>query len=150
MWATRWHMPPIWGLAAMPLTGVMACYQNRSIVAAQGIEEWVQMAKKFHEAAMRGEQLGLAAIGSRWGSQTRPPCPIRSPFPAMRMKRAPPAVVTRSKRTRAEAITCAQPRLALRAYSRCSGSKCWPSSQVGCRLRPQRCQQLMRGRRRRS
>ncbi len=34
-------------------------YQNRSIEAAQVMEELVQMAKKFREAATRGEQLGL-------------------------------------------------------------------------------------------
>ena len=35
-------------------------YQNRSIEAAQVMEELVQMAKKFREAAARGEQLGLS------------------------------------------------------------------------------------------
>ena len=37
----------------------MQRYQNRSIEAAQVMEELVQMAKKFREAATRGEQLGL-------------------------------------------------------------------------------------------
>ena len=41
------------------LAGVVQRYQNRSIEAAQVIEELVQMAKKFREAAERGEQLGL-------------------------------------------------------------------------------------------
>ena len=42
------------------LTDVVARYQNRSIEAAQVMEELVQMAKKFREAAARGEQLGLS------------------------------------------------------------------------------------------
>jgi type I site-specific restriction-modification system R (restriction) subunit len=41
------------------LTDVVARYQNRSIEAAQVMEELVQMAKKFREAAARGQQLGL-------------------------------------------------------------------------------------------
>jgi type I restriction enzyme, R subunit len=41
------------------LTDVVQRYQNRSIEAAQMMEELVQMAKKFREAAARGEQLGL-------------------------------------------------------------------------------------------
>ncbi|KQP19703.1 type I restriction endonuclease subunit R [Pseudorhodoferax sp. Leaf265] len=41
------------------LTNVVQRYQNRSIEAAQVMEELVQMAKKFREAAGRGEQLGL-------------------------------------------------------------------------------------------
>ncbi|MBE0546754.1 MAG: type I restriction endonuclease subunit R [Rubrivivax sp.] len=41
------------------LTDVVQRYQNRSIEAAQVMEELVQMAKKFREAAARGEQLGL-------------------------------------------------------------------------------------------
>ena len=41
------------------LTDVVQRYQNRSIEAAQVMEELVQMAKKFREAAGRGEQLGL-------------------------------------------------------------------------------------------
>ena len=41
------------------LTDVGQRYQNRSIEAAQVMEELVQMAKKFREAAARGEQLGL-------------------------------------------------------------------------------------------
>lgn len=41
------------------LTSVMARYQNRSIETAQVMEELVEMAKKFKEAASRGEQLGL-------------------------------------------------------------------------------------------
>ena len=41
------------------LADVVQRYQNRSIEAAQVIEELVQMAKKFREAAARGEQLGL-------------------------------------------------------------------------------------------
>jgi len=42
------------------LTDVVQRYQNRSIEAAQVMEELVQMAKKFREAAGRGEQLGLS------------------------------------------------------------------------------------------
>jgi type I restriction enzyme R subunit len=38
---------------------VVQRYQNRSIEAAQVMEELVQMALKFREAAARGEQLGL-------------------------------------------------------------------------------------------
>ncbi|WP_438635777.1 type I restriction endonuclease subunit R [Methyloversatilis discipulorum] len=34
-------------------------YRNRAIETAQVIEELIEMAKKFHAAAMRGEQLGL-------------------------------------------------------------------------------------------
>ncbi len=41
------------------LGDVVLRYQNRSIEAAQVMEELVQMAKKFREAASRGEQLGL-------------------------------------------------------------------------------------------
>ena len=41
------------------LTDVVTRYQNRSIEAAQVMEELVQMARKFREAAARGEQLGL-------------------------------------------------------------------------------------------
>ncbi|ASU39110.1 DEAD/DEAH box helicase [Herbaspirillum sp. meg3] len=41
------------------LTGVISRYQNRSIETAQVMEELVEMAKKFKEAANRGEQLGL-------------------------------------------------------------------------------------------
>jgi type I restriction enzyme, R subunit len=41
------------------LADVVQRYQNRSIEAAQVMEELVQMAKKFREAAARGEQLGL-------------------------------------------------------------------------------------------
>jgi type I restriction enzyme R subunit len=41
------------------LTDVVQRYQNRSIEAAQVMEELVQMAKKFREAAARGERLGL-------------------------------------------------------------------------------------------
>lgn len=41
------------------LTGVITRYQNRSIETAQVMEELVEMAKKFKEAANRGEQLGL-------------------------------------------------------------------------------------------
>lgn len=41
------------------LTDVVQRYQNRSIEAAQVMEELVQMAKDFREAAGRGEQLGL-------------------------------------------------------------------------------------------
>jgi type I restriction enzyme R subunit len=42
------------------LTDVVQRYQNRSIEAAQVMEELVQMAKKFREAAARGDQLGLS------------------------------------------------------------------------------------------
>jgi type I restriction enzyme, R subunit len=41
------------------LADVVQRYQNRSIEAAQVMEELVQMAKKFREASARGEQLGL-------------------------------------------------------------------------------------------
>jgi len=34
-------------------------YRNRAIETAQVIEELIEMAKKFHEAAMQGERLGL-------------------------------------------------------------------------------------------
>jgi type I restriction enzyme R subunit len=42
------------------LTNVIARYQNRSIETAQVMEELVDMAKKFREAASRGETLGLS------------------------------------------------------------------------------------------
>jgi len=42
------------------LADVVQRYQNRSIEAAQVMEELVQMAKKFRDAAARGEQLGLS------------------------------------------------------------------------------------------
>jgi type I restriction enzyme, R subunit len=42
------------------LTDVVQRYQNRSIQAAQVMEELVQMARKFREAAGRGEALGLS------------------------------------------------------------------------------------------
>jgi len=41
------------------LSNVIARYQNRSIETAQVMEELVDMAKKFREAAGRGEALGL-------------------------------------------------------------------------------------------
>ncbi len=41
------------------LTDVVQRYQNRSIEAAQVMEELVEMARKFRDAAARGEQLGL-------------------------------------------------------------------------------------------
>jgi type I restriction enzyme R subunit len=41
------------------LANVIARYQNRSIETAQVMEELVEMAKKFREAASRGETLGL-------------------------------------------------------------------------------------------
>ena len=41
------------------LTDVVRRYQNRSIEAAQVMDELVQRAKKFREAAGCGEQLGL-------------------------------------------------------------------------------------------
>jgi len=41
------------------LSDVVQRYQNRSIEAAQVMEELVQMAKDFRDAARRGEQLGL-------------------------------------------------------------------------------------------
>lgn len=41
------------------LTDVVQRYQNGSIEAAQVMEELVEMAKKFRDAASRGEQLGL-------------------------------------------------------------------------------------------
>ncbi|CAN7228560.1 type I restriction endonuclease subunit R [Pseudorhodoferax sp. LjRoot39] len=42
------------------LSDVVQRYQNRSIEAAQVMEELVQMAQKFREAAARGERLGLS------------------------------------------------------------------------------------------
>lgn len=42
------------------LGNVIKRYQNRSIETAQVMEELVDMAKKFREAAHRGEQLGLS------------------------------------------------------------------------------------------
>ena len=42
------------------LTSVITRYQNRSIETAQVMEELVEMAKKFKEAASRGQQLGLS------------------------------------------------------------------------------------------
>ena len=42
------------------LTDVVRRYQNRSIEAAQVMEELVQMARRFREAAGRGERLGLS------------------------------------------------------------------------------------------
>ena len=42
------------------LASVIARYQNRSIETAQVMEELVDMAKKFREAAGRGEALGLS------------------------------------------------------------------------------------------
>jgi type I restriction enzyme R subunit len=42
------------------LSNVITRYQNRSIETAQVMEELVEMAKKFKEAASRGEQLGLS------------------------------------------------------------------------------------------
>ena len=41
------------------LADVILRYQNRSIETAQVMEELIAMAKKFREAANRGEQLGL-------------------------------------------------------------------------------------------
>ncbi|MEX3809020.1 type I restriction endonuclease subunit R [Paraburkholderia sp. BR13439] len=41
------------------LVSVITRYQNRSIETAQVIEELIEMAKKFREAANRGEELGL-------------------------------------------------------------------------------------------
>jgi type I restriction enzyme R subunit len=41
------------------LSDVIRRYQNRSIETAQVMEELIAMAKKFREAASRGEQLGL-------------------------------------------------------------------------------------------
>ena len=42
------------------LAGVVQRYQNRSIEAAQVMEELVQMARRFREAAARGDTLGLS------------------------------------------------------------------------------------------
>ncbi|XOJ29679.1 type I restriction endonuclease subunit R [Alcaligenes sp. SJTW-7] len=42
------------------LENVIKRYQNRSIETAQVMEELVDMAKKFREAAQRGEELGLS------------------------------------------------------------------------------------------
>lgn len=41
------------------LANVVKRYQNRAIETAQVIEELIDMAKKFHAAAKRGEELGL-------------------------------------------------------------------------------------------
>ncbi|MGF6599676.1 type I restriction enzyme R subunit [Paraburkholderia sp. GAS448] len=41
------------------LANVITRYQNRSIETAQVMEELIEMAKKFREAASRGDQLGL-------------------------------------------------------------------------------------------
>ncbi len=41
------------------LGNVIARYQNRSIETAQVIDELIQMAKKFREASLQGEKLGL-------------------------------------------------------------------------------------------
>ncbi|MDD2987935.1 MAG: type I restriction endonuclease subunit R [Zoogloea sp.] len=41
------------------LANVVKRYQNRAIETAQVIEELIEMAKKFHAAATRGEELGL-------------------------------------------------------------------------------------------
>lgn len=41
------------------LANVVTRYQNRAIETAQVIEELIDMAKKFHAAASRGEELGL-------------------------------------------------------------------------------------------
>jgi len=42
------------------LSNVITRYQNRSIETAQVMEELVEMARKFREAASRGEELGLS------------------------------------------------------------------------------------------
>ncbi|MBP7968230.1 MAG: DUF3387 domain-containing protein, partial [Brachymonas sp.] len=42
------------------LTNVITRYQNRSIETAQVMEELVEMARKFRQAASRGEQMGLS------------------------------------------------------------------------------------------
>ncbi|MEE2000031.1 type I restriction endonuclease subunit R [Alkalimonas sp. MEB108] len=42
------------------LSNVVSRYQNRSIETAQVMEELVEMAKKFREAAKRGDDLGLS------------------------------------------------------------------------------------------
>jgi type I restriction enzyme R subunit len=42
------------------LSNVITRYQNRSIETAQVMEELVEMARKFREAASRGEKLGLS------------------------------------------------------------------------------------------
>jgi type I restriction enzyme, R subunit len=41
------------------LANVITRYQNRSIETAQVMEELIEMAKKFREAANRGGELGL-------------------------------------------------------------------------------------------
>jgi len=48
------------------LSDVVKRYQNRSIEAAQVMEELIEMAKKFREAASRGEQLGLSEDETRF------------------------------------------------------------------------------------
>jgi type I restriction enzyme R subunit len=42
------------------LTNVIQRYQNRAIETAQVMEELIEMAKKFRDAASRGDQLGLS------------------------------------------------------------------------------------------
>ena len=42
------------------LASVIARYQNRSIETAQVMEELLEMARKFREAASRGQTLGLS------------------------------------------------------------------------------------------
>lgn len=42
------------------LSSVITRYQNRSIETAQVMEELVEMAKKFRQAASRGDQLDLS------------------------------------------------------------------------------------------
>jgi type I restriction enzyme, R subunit len=42
------------------LSNVIQRYQNRSIETAQVMEELIQMAKKFREASLQGEKLGLS------------------------------------------------------------------------------------------
>lgn len=42
------------------LANVVKRYQNRAIETAQVIEELIEMARKFHAAASRGEELGLS------------------------------------------------------------------------------------------
>lgn len=48
------------------LANVVTRYQNRTIETAQVIEELIDMAKKFHAAATRGEELGLTEAEIRF------------------------------------------------------------------------------------
>lgn len=61
------------------LSGVMSRYRNRSLETAQVMQELVEMARKFRDAASRGQQLGLTddevkfydALGNKCVSRER-------------------------------------------------------------------------------